>query len=68
MPHSATITAPLTELSGNPEWLFTDLQEAGFEAVTLAEDNHKVLSAVDYNKLDMIWLFTEASLQVRALG
>jgi len=33
IPHSATITAPLTELSGNAEWLWTDLQEAAFEAV-----------------------------------
>jgi len=33
IPHIATITAPLTEVSGNAEWLWTDLQEAAFEAV-----------------------------------
>ena len=33
IPHIATITASLTELSGNAEWLWTDLQEAAFEAV-----------------------------------
>jgi len=33
IPHIATITAPLTELSGNAEWLWTDLEEAAFEAV-----------------------------------
>jgi len=33
IPHIATITVPLTELSGNAEWLWTDLQGAAFEAV-----------------------------------
>jgi len=33
IPHIATITASLTELSENAEWLWTDLQEAAFEAV-----------------------------------
>jgi len=31
IPHIATITAPLTELCVNAEWLWTDLQEAAFE-------------------------------------
>jgi len=57
----ATITAPLTELSGNAEWLWTDLQEAAFEAVKQAGDKPKVLRPIDYNKLDMIWLFTDTS-------
>jgi len=54
IPHIATITAPLTELSGNAEWLWTDLQEAAFEAVKRAADKHKVLRPIDYNKPDMI--------------
>jgi len=33
IPHMATITAQVTELSGNAEWLWTDLQEAVSEAV-----------------------------------
>jgi len=33
IPHIATITVPLTELSGDAEWLWTDLQETAFEAV-----------------------------------
>jgi len=61
IPHIATITALLTELSGNAEWLWTDLQEAAFEAVKRAADKHKVLRPIDYNKPDMIWLFTDAS-------
>jgi len=62
IPHIATITPPLTELSGNPEWLWTDLQEAAFEAVKRAADiKHKVLRPIDYNKPDMIWLFTDTS-------
>jgi len=61
MPHIATITAPLTELSGNAEWLRTDLQEAAFEAVKQAADKHKVLRPIHYNKPDMIWLFTDVS-------
>ena len=61
IPRIATITAPLTELSGIAEWLWTDLQETGFEAVKRAADKHKVLRQIDYNKPDMIWLFTDAS-------
>jgi len=61
IPHIATITAPLTELSGNAEWLGTNLKEAAFEAVKRAADKHKVLRPIDYNKPDMIWLFTDAS-------
>jgi len=33
LPHAATITAQLTELTGNAEWLWTDLHDAAFEAV-----------------------------------
>ena len=61
LPHIATITAALTELSGNAEWQWTDVQEAAFEAVKQAADKHKVLRPIDYNKQDMIWLFTNAS-------
>jgi len=56
-----TITDPLTELGGNAEWLWTDVEEAAFEAVKSAADNHKVLRPIDYNKPDMIWLFTVTS-------
>jgi len=61
IPHIATITAPLTELSGNAEWLWTDLQEAAFEAVKRAAHKDKVLRPIAYNKPDMIWLLTDAS-------
>jgi len=61
IPQIAANTAPLTELSGNAQWLWTDLQEAAFEAVKRAADKHKVLRPIDYNKPDMIWLFTDAS-------
>ena len=45
--HIATITAPLRELSGNAEWLWTDRQEAAFEADKRAADKHKVLRPID---------------------
>jgi len=61
IPHIATTTALLTELSGNAEWVWTDLEEAAFEAVKRAADKHKVLRPIDYNKPDTIWLFTAAS-------
>ena len=61
IPHIATSTAPLTELSGNAEWLWTDLEEAAFEAVKRAADKHKVLRPIEYNKQHMIYLFTDAS-------
>jgi len=61
IPHIATSTAPLTELSGNAEWLWTDLQQAAFKGVKRAADKHKVLRPIEYNKPDMIWLFTDVS-------
>jgi len=61
IPHITTITALLTELSGNAEWLWTDLQEAACVEAKRAPDKHKVLRPIDYNKPDMIWLFTDAS-------
>jgi len=60
LPHIATIRAPPKQVSGNTEWLWTDLQEAGFEAVNCAADKHKVLRPIDYNMPDIIWLFTDA--------
>jgi len=61
IPHIATITAPLTELSGNAESVWPDLQEPAFEAVKRAADKHTVLRPIAYNKSHMIWLFTDAS-------
>ena len=61
IPHAATMTAPLTELAGDAEWLWTDLQETAFLALKRAEQDHKVLRQIDYDNSDMIWLFTEAS-------
>ena len=62
MPYSATITAPLTELTGDAEWLWPDLEETGFQAVKRAAEDHKVLRPIAYDNSDMIWLFTNASL------
>ena len=61
LPHAATITAPLTELTGDAEWLWTDLQETAFQAVKRAAEEHRVLMPIDYNNPDMVWLFTDAS-------
>jgi len=61
LPHAATITAPLTELTGNAEWLWTDLHDAAFEAVKRAAAKHQVLRPIDYTIPDMVWLFTDAS-------
>ena len=62
IPHISTITAPLMELSGNAEGVWTDLQDTAFEAVKRAADKHKVLRPINYSKPDTIWLFTDASL------
>jgi len=61
LPHAATITALLTELPGNAEWQWTDLQDAAFEAVKRAAEKHQVLRPIDYTIPDMVWLFTDAS-------
>jgi len=61
IPHIATITAPLTAMTGNAEWLWTDLHEAAFEVVKRAADKRKVLRPIDYNKSDMICLLTDGS-------
>ena len=61
MPHAATITAALTELTGDEEWLWTDLQKTAFQAVKRAAEDHKALRPIDYDNSEMIWLFTDAS-------
>ena len=54
MPRAATITAPLTELTRDAEWLWTDLQKAVFQAVKPVAEDHKVLRPIDYENSDMI--------------
>jgi len=61
LPHAATIKAPLTELTGNTEWLCIDLHDAAFEAVKRAAENHQALRPIDYTSPDMVWLFTDES-------
>jgi len=61
LPHAATITAPLTELTGNAEWLWTDLHDAAFESIKQVFEKHQVLRPIDYIIPDMISLFTDAS-------
>ena len=61
MPHAGTITAPLSELTGDAEWLWTDLQETAFQEVKRGTEDHKVLRPIDYDNSDMTWLFTDAS-------
>jgi len=61
LPHAATITASLTEPTGNAEWLWMDLDDAAFEAVGRAAEKHQVLRPIDYTIPDMVWLFTDAS-------
>jgi len=56
-----TIIVPLTDVCGNAKWLWTNLKEAAFEAVRQAAGKHTVLRAIDYNKSEMIWLFTDTS-------
>ena len=43
----------------NARSLWTDLHQAAFEALHRAPDKQKVLIAIDYNKPNMIWLFTD---------
>jgi len=59
--HAATITGPLTELTANTEWLWSDLHDAAFEALKRAAEKHQVLRLIDYRIPDMVWLFTDAS-------
>ena len=61
IPHIVTIPAPLTELSGNAEWVSTDLQDTAFEEVKRVADKHKVHRPIDFRKPDTIWLFTDVS-------
>jgi len=61
LPYAATIAAPLTKLTGNAEWLWTDLHDAAFEAVKRAAEKQQVLRLIHYTIPDMVWLFTDAS-------
>ena len=61
IPHAATITALVTELTGDAVWLWTALQETAFQEVKRAAEDHKILRPIDYDNSDIIWLFTYAS-------
>ena len=63
LPHIATIAAPLTDLTGDAEWVWSPTHEKAFKQVKKVGDNNKILQALRYNdSSDTVYLFTNAFL------
>ena len=54
IPHIATHTAPLTELTGKAEWRWGAIHDAAFNNIKLAAEHYAVLRPLDYNNPDPI--------------
>src|SRR5205085_911062 len=60
LPHIATIAAPLTDPTGDAEWVWTPTHEKAFKQVKKAGDNNKILQPLRYNdSSDAVYLFTD---------
>jgi len=62
LPHIATITALLTDLTGNAEFVWTPTHDTAFENTTrLADDDNVVIRPINHESGVPIWLITDAS-------
>jgi len=62
LPHVATLTAPLTALTGTAEFVCTALHDAAMSNIKKLIAGVRIMKAVDYKSGVMIWLITDASL------
>jgi len=63
MPHLVSLAAPLTEMAGaTATWDWTPTHTTSFEKVKLDLSAEPAIKPIDYNKLEPIYLVTDASL------
>src|SRR5207253_8601128 len=61
LPHHASITAPLTDLTGSAEFVWTATHDQAFANVKALIETNKVMKPISDNNTDPIWLVTDAS-------
>ena len=61
LPHIATITAPLTDLTGNAEFVWTPTHDIAFQNTKRLADDNKVIRRINHESGVPIWLITDAS-------
>jgi len=62
LPHIATLTAPLTALTGTAEFVWTALHDAAMTNIKKLIAGARIMKPVDYKSGVPIWLITDASL------
>jgi len=61
IPHLATITSPLTSLTGTEEFVWTATHDQAMENVKRAVSHNEVMKPIDHESALPIWLITDAS-------
>ena len=61
IPHLASITAPLTSLTGTEEFVWTATHDQVMENVKRAAAHNQVMKPIDHESALPIWLITDAS-------
>jgi len=61
LPHIATITAPLTDLTGNAEFVWTPTHDTAFQNTKRLADDNEVIRPSNHESGVPIWLITDAS-------
>src|SRR3989337_2423914 len=62
LPHHASLTAPLTSLTGKAEFLWTDIHTKAFNQIKQLATDAKVLRPINYKSGEPIFLFADASI------
>jgi len=57
----ATITAPLTDLTGNPEFVWTPTHDTAFQNTKRLADDNEGIRTINHESGVPIWLITDAS-------
>jgi len=61
LPHIATITALLTDITGNAEFVWTPTHDTAFQNTKRLADDNKVIRSINHESGVPIWLITDGS-------
>jgi len=61
LPHIATITAPLTDLTGNAAFVWTPTHDTAFQNTKRLADDNEVIRPINHESGVPIWLIMDAS-------
>jgi len=61
LPHIAKITAPLTDLNGNTEFVWTPTHDKAFQNTKRLADHNEVITCINHQSGVPTWLITDVS-------